>query len=65
MQAGLQFLKEYSVDDIYCIEIPGESTSTWQISPPSLKQLKDDLNNRIDLKIDISYFLTRFVSLSL
>lgn len=53
------FMKDYSPDDIYCISIPGNSTSTWQISPPSISNLKKQLTDPEPVELDFVYALTR------
>jgi hypothetical protein len=52
------------MDDVYCINIPGDSTSTWQISPPSLSSLKSELERQNDLKLSLVHTLTRFDELT-
>lgn len=53
------FLSDFTPDDVYCIAIPGNSTSTWQISPPSLVNLKDQLKDPEPMDVDFVYTLTR------
>ncbi|CAF0761239.1 unnamed protein product, partial [Brachionus calyciflorus] len=53
------FLKDYSPEDIYCISIPGNSTSIWQISPPSFKNLKDQLNEPDPVELNFFYSINR------
>ena len=58
-QAAYPFIQDYTTEDIYCIEIPGNSTSTWQISPPSLTNLKNELKELSEIKLDFMYSVTR------
>ena len=53
------FLKDYTPDDVYCIAIPGNSTSIWQISPPSFTNLKEQLNEPDPVELNFFYSLTR------
>jgi piezo-type mechanosensitive ion channel component 1/2 len=53
------FLKDYTLDDIYCVDIPGNSTSTWQISPASLANMKLDLASEDEMKLYFLYSITR------
>lgn len=54
------FFADFRVQDIYCISIPGASTSLWEMSPPSLNTLKDQLGNTsISLQLDFIYQITR------
>ncbi len=39
--------------------MPGNSTSLWELSPPSFNNLKQLLKNKEDLNLDFSYELTR------
>ena len=54
------FLKDYTVDDIYCVSIPGNSTSIWQVSPPSLANIQAQLQNpSTKVSIDFTYSVSR------
>ncbi len=53
------FFKDYNAEDIYCLSVPGNSTSLWELSPPSFSNLKQQLNNKESLKLDFIYELTR------
>ncbi len=53
------FFKDFKIEDIYCISIPGSSTSLWQLSPPSMNNLKNQLKNHVPLQLDFIYELTR------
>lgn len=62
-EQSYSFIKDFNPEDVYCISIPGQSTSLWQISPPSFKNLKEQLQNITDLMdvyLEFSYSLTRF-----
>ncbi len=53
------FFKDFKIEDIYCISIPGSSTSLWELSPPSMDNLKAQLQQHVPLQLDFIYELTR------
>jgi hypothetical protein len=54
------FFADFRIQDIYCISVPGASTSLWEMSPPSFDTLKYQLNNTaISLQLDFVYQITR------
>ena len=57
--AAKGFLNDFNIEDIYCISIPGNSTSLWEMSPPSLDNLSYQLEKNESLKLDFIYDLTR------
>ena len=59
-EQSYSFIKDFNPEDVYCISIPGQSTSLWQISPPSFKNLKEQLKDLMDVYLEFSYSLTRF-----
>jgi hypothetical protein len=63
-EQSYSFIKDFSSEDVYCISIPGQSTSLWQISPPSFKSLKHQLKDLMDVYLEFSYSLTRFFLLN-
>lgn len=54
------FLEDFNPSDIYCVSISGNSTSLWEISPPSLYDLKQQLNSTDKMSLDFMYSITRF-----
>lgn len=58
-EAAYGFFKDYKVEDIYCISIPGSSTSLWELSPPSMRNLRNQLKDNDALQLDFIYELTR------
>ncbi|XP_038069758.1 piezo-type mechanosensitive ion channel component 1-like isoform X2 [Patiria miniata] len=52
--SALTFLKNYRADDIVKVTISGESTSSWDVSPPSRQRLEDTLLSK-QTKIDFRY----------
>lgn len=53
------FLKDYTPDDVFCISIPGNSTSIWLISPPSFENLKEQLKEPDPVELNFFYSITR------
>lgn len=53
------FFKDFKVEDIYCISIPGNSTSLWELSPPSFHNLKEQLKEKDSMKLDFIYEISR------
>jgi hypothetical protein len=59
------FIKDFTANDLYCISVPGSSTSIWQMSPPSIENLKELLSpNGVShvVSLDFMYTLTREAS---
>ncbi|XP_074646694.1 piezo-type mechanosensitive ion channel component 1-like isoform X3 [Tubulanus polymorphus] len=54
-KAGVGFLSNYETVDMRWIHIPGNSTATWGISPPSQRAMVLDLRNK---KNNIDLFFT-------
>ncbi|KAH7638906.1 piezo-type mechanosensitive ion channel component [Dermatophagoides farinae] len=54
------FINGYDQQDVYIVNLNGNSTAVWGISPPSLKILQNELiSNQTMLYMKITYFLTR------
>ena len=62
-QAATAFLSAYSAEDVYTIEIDGESSALWDISPPSIQHLYNDfMNKSMDVNMYTSVIIKRSVS---
>ncbi|XP_064202838.1 piezo-type mechanosensitive ion channel component 2-like [Anguilla rostrata] len=59
---GLQFLETYTYDDLTIAVLEGSSSSLWTISPPSMSNLKKDLNSP-GVTITMSWSIQRNLSL--
>ena len=44
-QLAMQFISQYSPEDIVTAQIEGSSGALWRISPPSRAQMKQELYN--------------------
>ena len=44
-QLAMQFISQYSPEDIVTVHIEGSSGALWRISPPSRAQMKRELYN--------------------
>lgn len=54
------FISGYDQQDVYLINLNGNSTAVWGISPPSQKILQTKLlSNQIMLNMKLTYYLTR------
>ena len=53
------FFSMYKAEDVYRVRIPGESSSTWAISPPSKEALIEDLVSQNDIQAKFRYSFTR------
>ncbi|XP_027198178.2 piezo type mechanosensitive ion channel component isoform X2 [Dermatophagoides pteronyssinus] len=54
------FINGYDQQDVYIVNLNGNSTAVWGISPPSLKILQNELlSNQAPLNMKLTYFLTR------
>lgn len=63
MQGATAFLSAYSAEDVYVVEINGESSALWDISPPSVKNLYDDfMNNLTVINMYTSVIIKRSVA---
>ncbi|KAJ8272895.1 hypothetical protein GJAV_G00094700 [Gymnothorax javanicus] len=59
---GLQFLDNYSHEDLTIAVLEGSSSSLWTISPPSMNNLKSDLT-KPGVSITMSWSIQRNLSL--
>ncbi|OTF82039.1 hypothetical protein BLA29_005779, partial [Euroglyphus maynei] len=54
------FINGYDQQDVYIVNLNGNSTAVWGISPPSQKILQNELlSNQTTLNMKITYYLTR------
>ena len=54
--------RDFQAEDVYCMAVPGSSTSLWQISPPNINNLKQLLNDSTtdnEINAEFAYSLTR------
>ncbi|KAK2191339.1 hypothetical protein NP493_54g05013 [Ridgeia piscesae] len=59
-KAATAFLSAYSAEDVYTIEIDGESSALWDISPPSIQHLYNDfMNKSMDVNMYTSVIIKR------
>lgn len=49
------FMSAYDSNDIAAIQLPGNSSSVWEISPPDMTRLLDDLTNNKTLTLRFHY----------
>lgn len=49
------FMSGYDSSDVAAIQLPGNSSSVWEISPPDMTRLLDDLNNNKTLTLRFQY----------
>ena len=61
-QDAYSFMEDFNEGDVYCVSISGNSTSLWEISPPSLQDLKQQLNSSDKMSLDFMYSITRFLN---
>ncbi|XP_033122825.1 piezo-type mechanosensitive ion channel component 2-like isoform X4 [Anneissia japonica] len=60
------FFNQYQADDVYIITFLGESSSTWDISPPGREELAVFLNNtNVTVSVKFQYSFTRQTSSTL
>lgn len=59
-RAAQTFLSNYEANDIAAVLLGANSTSLWNISPPDLQRLKNDLaNSNTTLKVRYKYTVSR------
>ncbi|CAG0881547.1 unnamed protein product [Cyprideis torosa] len=57
---AVSFLSNYQHEDVVLVQLKGNSTATWSISPPSQEEMVDELRTgATDLSITLSYRVTR------
>ncbi|KAJ7338680.1 hypothetical protein JRQ81_012582, partial [Phrynocephalus forsythii] len=62
--AALQFLENYGSEDVTVAQLEGSSNSLWTISPPSRKQMIEELEaNNPEFSLVISWTIQRNLSL--
>lgn len=58
----MQFISQYSPEDIVTAQIEGSSGALWRISPPSRAQMKRELyNGTADITLRFTWNFQRFV----
>lgn len=55
----MALLSNYDSEDISAVSLNVDSTSLWNISPPNLQRLKDNLIGNKTLKFRFSYSVSR------
>lgn len=53
------FINGYDQQDVYIVNLNGNSTAVWGISPPSQQILEQELNSNHTLMMKITYYITR------
>jgi hypothetical protein len=54
------FISGYDQSDVTVVNLNGNSTAVWGISPPSQQALEEDLRNNISaINVKLTYFITR------
>lgn len=58
----MQFISQYSPEDIVTAQIEGSSGALWRISPPSRAQMKQELyNGTADITLRFTWNFQRWV----
>lgn len=53
---GQHFLKDFDEDDVVIVKLRVDSSTTWRLSPPNLKNLIDNLKNQTQVtKLGVNY----------
>ena len=61
-QLAMQFISQYSPEDIVTAQIEGSSGALWRISPPSRAQMKRELyNGTADITLRFTWNFQRHV----
>lgn len=61
-QLAMQFISQYSPEDIVTAQIEGSSGALWRISPPSRAQMKRELyNGTADITLRFTWNFQRYV----
>lgn len=61
----MQFISQYSPEDIVTAQIEGSSGALWRISPPSRAQMKQELyNGTADITLRFTWNFQRWVPCS-
>ena len=61
-QLAMQFISQYSPEDIVTVHIEGSSGALWRISPPSREQMKRELyNGTADITLRFTWNFQRCV----
>lgn len=61
-QLAMQFISQYSPEDIVTAHIEGSSGALWRISPPSRAQMKRELyNGTADITVRFTWNFQRYV----
>lgn len=61
-QLAMQFISQYSPEDIVTAHIEGSSGALWRISPPSRAQMKRELyNGTADITLRFTWNFQRYV----
>ena len=53
------FISGYDQQDVYIVNLNGNSTAVWGISPPSQEILEEELKSNHTLTMKITYYITR------
>lgn len=62
VQLAMQFISQYSPEDIVTAQIEGSSGALWRISPPSRAQMKRELyNGTADITLRFTWNFQRCV----
>lgn len=62
IQLAMQFISQYSPEDIVTAQIEGSSGALWRISPPSRAQMKQELyNGTADITLRFIWNFQRWV----
>lgn len=64
-QLAMQFISQYSPEDIVTAQIEGSSGALWRISPPSRAQMKQELyNGTADITLRFTWNFQRWAPCS-
>lgn len=59
-QTAIQWLENYTPEDLIIAELKGSSNSLWTISPPSRDNLIDMLRSQEEFSITVSWSIQRY-----